>query len=74
MNLERRARYDLLCGLNLNIDVSTTGITELCLYFRTATCMTMYELKELTNHKFLLEHLASLLLSQISPLITNYFF
>ena len=36
--------------------------------------MTMYELKELTNYKFLLEHLASLLLSQISLLITNYYF
>ena len=36
--------------------------------------MTMYELKELTNYKFLLEDLASLLLSQISPLITIFFF
>ena len=72
MNLEWRARYDLLCGVDLNIDVSTTGFTELCLYFRTVTCTTMYELKLLTNYKFLLEHLASLLLS-ISPLITNHF-
>lgn len=59
---------DLIWTLMSPLQISSSFVFILV----TATCMTMYELKLRTNYKFLLEYLASLLLS-ISPLITNYF-